>query len=65
MSLLAKDTIATDTGLERRAAAIAVRELLTAKASGTLKALRDELKATRLIALSAEELADLLSEVLP
>lgn len=65
LSLLAKDTIVSDAGLEHQAAALAVRDLLTTNGSKTLAALREELKSTRLIALSSEELADLMGEVLP
>jgi predicted type IV restriction endonuclease len=65
LALLAKDTITTDTGLERRAAALAIQDLLTSVSFATVAALREELKTKRLIALSSDELAELLSEILP
>jgi hypothetical protein len=65
LALLAKDTIATDTGLERRAAALAVQDLLTSSRSATVAALREELKSTKLISLSSDELSEVLSDVLP
>lgn len=65
LSLLARSTIATDTGLQRRAAALAVQDLLTAPASATVAALREELKSARLIALSSHEVGELLAEMLP
>jgi hypothetical protein len=64
LRLLAKDTVATPAGLERRAAALAVRELLTTRSSATLSALRDELKKNKLIQLSSLELADVMTDVL-
>lgn len=62
--LLTKTEIAPGAGLEQRAAALAIRELLTKKESKTLHALRDELKSRKLIQLAPGELADLMADVL-
>ena len=65
LELIAKTELESGAGLERRVAtAEAVRELLTASGSKTLKALRKELDETKRIRLSASELSELVSELL-
>ena len=64
LELIAKGELASGAGLERRVASQAIREALTASDSRTVRALRKELDETRRIRLSAQELSDLVSEML-
>jgi hypothetical protein len=64
LELIAKTELESGAGLERRVALEAIRELLTASGSKTVKALRRELDETRHIRLSASELSELVSELL-
>ena len=64
LELIAKTELESGAGLERRVTLEAVRELLTASGSKTLKALRKELDETKRIRLSASELSELVSELL-
>jgi Type I restriction enzyme R protein N terminus (HSDR_N) len=64
MSLLLKSTMAEGSGLDRRAAQKAVRDLLTTTGSAALEALRVELAESQLAHLSSAELAELTQELL-
>jgi hypothetical protein len=64
LDLIAKTELESGAGLERRVALEAVRELLTASNSKTVKSLRRELDETRHITLTATELSELVSELL-
>jgi hypothetical protein len=64
LELIAKTELESGAGLERRVALEAVRELLTASNSKTVKALRRELDESRQIRLTASELSELVSELL-
>jgi hypothetical protein len=64
LELIAKTELESGAGLERRVALEAVRELLTASKSKTVKALRKELDDTKKIKLSLSELSELVSELL-
>ena len=64
LAMLAKDAVAEGTGLEQRAAQEAIRDLLTTPTSASLNSLKTELTQKKLTQLDAQELADLLSDLL-
>jgi predicted type IV restriction endonuclease len=64
LSLIAKGEMESGGGLERRVAQEAVREILTSGESKSLSILRKELKQKKAIELSAQETADLVSELM-
>ena len=64
LELIAKSELESGAGLERRVALEAVRELMTSSGSKTVKTLRRELAETKHISLSADELSELVSELL-
>jgi len=64
LELIAKSELESGAGLERRVALEAVRELMTSSGSKTVKTLRRELDETKRISLSADELSELVSELL-
>jgi predicted type IV restriction endonuclease len=64
LALLSKGQMADGTGLERKAAEEAVRELLTSGDSSAVEALRDQLKEKKLIHMSTAELADIMGDIL-
>jgi predicted type IV restriction endonuclease len=64
LELIAKRELESGAGLERRVALEAVRELLTATTSKALKSLRRELDERKNIKLSADEVSELVSDIL-
>ncbi len=64
LSLLAKDMLTTPKAWSEGPPALAIRELLTGSGTKTLAALREELKTTKLMQLTVDELADVMTDVL-
>jgi hypothetical protein len=64
LALLSKSAMEEGTGLERRAAQQAVRDLLVNQNSKTIAALREELTASQLAHVDKKELVELLDELL-